>query len=104
MGAQESNQQPSGASNPVGIVPAAAPPAEGTASTPDARSTEFRAVEGGSEVQSGVALMTEAYAAIWLCVFALVVAGMRRLRRLESRLDGLSQEVARAREQQAKKG
>lgn len=104
MAAEQSNGTVSVTATPVTILPAAAPPAEGTAAAPDARSTEFRAVEGGAEMQSGGVLLTEAYAAIWLCVFALVVAGMRRLRKLESRLDGLSQEVARAREQQVGKG
>lgn len=64
--------------------------------TPEQRSQEFRPVEGGGEVQSGTVLLTEAYAAIWLCVLALVLFGMRRLRRLEARLDRLAEDVRRA--------
>ncbi|MBM4358190.1 MAG: hypothetical protein FJ096_08765 [Deltaproteobacteria bacterium] len=90
-----------GASAPV---PAAAPPASSAEPTAEGRSTEFRAVEGGAEMQSGTALLTEAYAAIWLLALGLVLLGMRKLRRLEARLDGLSSEIARARADQAKKG
>jgi hypothetical protein len=85
-------------------VPAAAPPASSAEPSADARSTEFRAVEGGDEMQSGTALLTEAYAAIWLLALGLILLGMRKLRRLEDRLDGLSEEIARARAEQAKKG
>ncbi len=65
--------------------------------TPEQRSTEFRAVTGGDQMQSGTALLTEAYAAIWLCLLGLVLLGMRRVRRLEGRLDQLAGDVARAR-------
>jgi uncharacterized small protein (DUF1192 family) len=82
----------------------AAPPSASAEPTADQRSTEFRAVEGGAEMQSGTALLTEAYAAIWLLAFGLVLLGMKKLRRLEQRLDGLSAEIARARAEQAKKG
>jgi len=82
----------------------AAPPSASAEPTADARSAEFRAVEGGAEMQSGTALLTEAYAAIWLLAFGLVLLGMRKLRRLEQRLDTLSDEIARARAEQAKKG
>jgi len=88
-------------SSTVTIVPAA-PPSDSAApaasAAPDARNTEFRAVEGGTEMQSGTALLTEAYAAIWLCAFALIVAGLRKMRRLEARIEGLADELARARE------
>ncbi len=72
-------------------------PTPAASSTPEQRSTEFRAVQGGKEMQSGAALLTEAYAAIWLCALALVLLGLVRVRRLESRLDQLAADVARAR-------
>ena len=55
-------------------------------------------------MQSGTALLTEAYAAIWLLALGLVLVGLRRMKRLEARLDGLADEIARARADQAKKG
>ena len=77
------------------------PPApSGVPASPEARSTEFRAVEGGSEMQSGTALLTEAYAAIWLCAFALLFAGVRRMKKLDQRIDALAEEVARSRKKE----
>ncbi len=87
---------PVGTAAPVGTTGSAVP------ESPVARTTEFRAVEGGNEMQSGTALMTEAYAAIWLCTFALVLAGVRKMKKLEARLEGLADEIARARERDAK--
>jgi CcmD family protein len=84
--------------------PTPQPSATASASaTPEGRSTEFRAVQGGDEMQSGTALLTEAYAAIWLLVLGLVLLGMRRVRRLEGRLDQLQGEVSRARGEEKKR-
>lgn len=103
MGARSDTQLPSSNVAVRELAPAA-PPSASAEPTADARSAEFRAVEGGAEMQSGTALLTEAYAAIWLLALGLILQGMRKLRRLERRLDGLSDELARARAEQAKKG
>jgi CcmD family protein len=67
----------------------------GTAS-PDDRATEFRPVSG-AQLQSGEKLLVEAYAAIWLIVFAFVLFSWRRLGRIDARIDALEGAVARAR-------
>jgi hypothetical protein len=72
--------------------------------TPEQRNTEFRAVEGGDQMQSGTALMTEAYAAIWLCAFALVFMTMRKVGRLEDRLEQLAGDIAKARDNRGGRG
>ena len=68
-----------------------------TASPADDRAKEFRPVSGQTEMQSGERLLVEAYAAIWLIVFAIVMVSWRRLRQIDQRIDGLEAAVARAR-------
>jgi hypothetical protein len=80
----------------------AAPSASGTSA--DDRSTSFRAVQGGGEMQSGEKLLVEAYAAIWVILFALVLLSWRRQRRLDERMAGLETAIDEARRAEAAKG
>ncbi|MCC6556816.1 MAG: CcmD family protein [Polyangiaceae bacterium] len=73
----------------------AAPASSGT--TAEDRSQTFRPVQGGGEMQSGERLLVEAYAAIWLIVFALVLLSWRRQRRIDARIDALDASLQRAR-------
>jgi hypothetical protein len=77
--------QPSGTAAPTGT------------SSPDDRASEFRPAPGG-EMQSGEKLLVEAYAAIWLIVFVLVMMSMRRLRLIDDRISELEASVARSRQ------
>ncbi len=81
--------------NPAG-VPQTPPAGSSTPSVED-RSTAFRAVEGGNQLQSGEKLLVEAYAAIWVILFALVLFSWRRQRRLDERMSTLSAEIEKAR-------
>lgn len=68
-----------------------------TTTAADPRATEFRAVEGGSETRSGTVLLVEAYAAIWLILFAMLLLGHFKQRRIDARIDELEKAVERAR-------
>lgn len=76
----------------------APPPAPATVTTtPDDRGTAFKPVEGASEMQSGEKLLVEAYAAIWIILFVMVLLSWRRQRQLEARVDGLEHAIEKAR-------
>ncbi len=83
--------------------PRPAPPTS-SGTTAEDRSTTFRPVEGGTEMQSGEKLLVEAYAAIWLILFALVLLSWRRQRALDARVAGLEDALAKARAAEAKGG
>jgi hypothetical protein len=74
-----------------------------TTTTAEDRSTTFRPVEGGNQMQSGERLLVEAYAAIWLILFGLILIWWIRQRQLDERVTMLSGMVARAREDAARK-
>jgi hypothetical protein len=80
------------------------PPPLAPPSTPSAddRGTAFRPVEGGGELQSGEKLLVEAYAAIWLILFALVLLSWRKQGRLGERMNILEGAIERARKAGAK--
>jgi hypothetical protein len=59
------------------------------------RSTEFRAVEGGTEMVSGGTLLVEAYAALWLILLAFLLVSWRRQARIDARVDELEKALAR---------
>jgi CcmD family protein len=59
------------------------------------RTTEFRSVEGGAETMSGETLLVEAYAALWVILFAFVVASWRRQTRIDARVTELERAVSR---------
>ena len=62
---------------------------------PGQRSTEFRAVEGGTEMVSGGALLVEAYAALWLILLGFLLVSWRRQGRIDAREDELEKALAR---------
>lgn len=62
---------------------------------PAQRSTEFRAVEGGTEMVSGGTLLVEAYAALWLILLGFLLVSWRRQTRIDARVDELEKAVAR---------
>jgi hypothetical protein len=68
-----------------------------TTTSADPRATEFRAVEGGTETRSGTVLLVEAYAAIWLILFVMLVLGFLKQRRLDARIGELEKVLDRAR-------
>lgn len=76
-----------------------APPAPTTTTGADDRNTAFRAVQGGNEMQSGEKLLVEAYAAIWVILFALVLLSWRRQKGLDERMGTLSAAIERARKE-----
>ena len=65
--------------------------------TPSAgvRTTEFQAVEGGAETMSGETLLVEAYAALWILLFAFVFFAWRKQGRIDARVAELERAVAR---------
>ena len=79
----------------------APPPTDGDAKA-DGRNTSFRPVEGGQELQSGEKLLVEAYAAIWVILFALVLFSWRRQRGLDERMGALSAAIDKARREESK--
>jgi CcmD family protein len=81
--------------------PKAAPTTEGAS---EDRAQSFRAVEGGNQMQSGERLLVEAYAAIWLIVFGMLLLSWRRQRRLDRRIDALDAAIAKARGSDADTG
>jgi CcmD family protein len=65
--------------------------------TAEDRAQAFRPVQGGAELQSGEKLLVEAYAAIWLIVFALVLLSWRRQKQIDRRIDVLEAALGKAR-------
>jgi CcmD family protein len=80
---------------PAAAAPTATPAA--TAPSAEDRSTTFRPVEGGTEMQSGEKLLVEAYAAIWIILFAFVLLSWRRQRKIDERVTSLEAAVEAAR-------
>jgi CcmD family protein len=91
---------------PVATGSPAAPATANPATGPSAedRATTFRPVEGGTQLASGETLLVEAYAAIWVILFALILASWRRQRGLEGRVDGLQTALDKARAAEAASG
>jgi CcmD family protein len=79
-------------------------PATTTAQSTDDRSTSFRPVEGGNELQSGEKLLVEAYAAIWIILFAMVLLSWRRQKSLDDRMGTLSAAIDKARRKERGEG
>jgi len=86
-------------------APTAAPPPTAatapTAPTADDRATTFRPVEGGTQLASGETLLVEAYAAIWVILFAMILLSWRRQRGLDGRMNGLEAALDKARAAEA---
>lgn len=62
--------------------------------SPESRSAEFVAVQGGPETTSASTLMVVAYVAMWALVFGFLVQGFRRQRRIDQRLNELDRALA----------
>lgn len=88
-----------GDAKPTDAQPAAAQPAAAQAAAAQpAVGTGFAPVEGGPEMQSGEALLVEAYAIMWILVLGFVVLAWRRTIAFERRLDALEAALASARD------
>jgi hypothetical protein len=89
---------------PVATTTAAAAAAPAPTATPtvDDRNTAFRPVQGGAEMQSGEKLLVEAYAAIWVILFVLILLSWRRQRGIDERMSVLSSALDKAREESEK--
>lgn len=76
---------------------ATAAPSPATTAAAEDRSTAFRPVQGGTEMQSGEKLLVEAYAAIWVILFVMVLLSWRRQRHLDDRMTTLAAAIDKAR-------
>jgi hypothetical protein len=79
----------------VAIASRAAEAQPASSAEPGQRSTEFRAVEGGTEMVSGGTLLVEAYAALWLILLGFLLVSWRRQARIDARVDELEKALAR---------
>ena len=78
-----------------GLVQARVEP-EGTPATPEGRSTEFVAVEGGKETASAATLLVTAYILMWVLLLGFLLLSWRRQRGIEARIAELESALARA--------
>ena len=69
-------------------------PNSATLSDPSSRSTEFRAVEGGSETTSAASLLVAAYVLMWGLVLGFLLLSWRRQGRVETRISELEKALA----------
>jgi CcmD family protein len=82
---------------------APAQPQPTSTAAPDGRSQAFRPVEGGSEMQSGEKLLVEAYAAIWIILFAFLLLSWRRQKQVDRRVATLEATLQQARREAEKR-
>jgi len=66
-----------------------------TSQRPEDRSQEFVAVQGGTETASAGTLLVTAYLVMWALLIGFLFLGFRRSQRLEARLSGLEQALAK---------
>jgi hypothetical protein len=78
------------------------PATAASAPSPDARATEFKAVEGGGEHRSGEVLLVEAYSVLWLILIGWIFLLWRKGGQLHGRLDALERELDKAATKTAK--
>lgn len=83
--ASQDNVASAASSNPAPSASSTAAPTPG-----------FNAVESGGQMQSGEALLVEAYIAIWVLLFAFIVIAWRRTRRVEDKVAELEKAIERA--------
>jgi hypothetical protein len=57
-----------------------------TATTPEARSTEFVPVQGGPETSSAGTLLALAYLLMWVILIGFVLLSWRKQKKLDTRL------------------
>ena len=79
-------------------------PQPSATTAPDGRATEFRPVSGGGQMQSGELLLVEAYAAMWLIAFALILFSWSRVRKVDDRLASLEASLSGAQRARATGG
>ena len=65
------------------------------AKTPEDRSTEFVAVQGGNESTSAEALLVTAYLVMWAALIAFVFLTWRKQGALEKRIEKLDDDLRR---------
>jgi hypothetical protein len=70
--------------------------APGTPLTPDDRSTEFVAVEGGDQTTSAEALLVSAYVIMWALLLGFVFLTWRRQQKMELRVIDLERALGHA--------
>jgi hypothetical protein len=70
-------------------------PATGTSLTPADRSTEFVAVQGGTESTSAEVLLVAAYLLMWAILLVFLLLTWRKQSRIETRLSELDGELRR---------
>ncbi len=70
-------------------------PATGAPLSPADRSTEFVAVQGGSESTSAEVLLVAAYLLMWAILLAFLLLTWRKQSRIEARLSELDGELRR---------
>ena len=58
---------------------------------PEARETGFHAVSSTPQMDGGATALVEAYAIIWIAIFAFVLLAWRKLGRIEARMLHLEQ-------------
>lgn len=75
----------------------AEPSAKPKGMSPEDRDQGFVADAGGTEQTSGELLLIEAYAAIWVLVFAMMFLSLRKQKKLDERITQLSADLAKAR-------
>jgi CcmD family protein len=63
--------------------------------SPEDRSTEFVAVEGGRETTSAEGLLVTAYFVMWAALLGFIFLTWRRQGKLEARLEGIHGELGR---------
>ncbi|HTA89034.1 MAG TPA: CcmD family protein [Polyangiaceae bacterium] len=71
-----------------------AAPNSGTLDDPNARSTEFVAVQGGGDTTSAATLLVTAYIVMWALLLGFVFLSWRRQGRVEARLSELEKSLA----------
>lgn len=70
--------------------------AEGTALTPEGRSTEFVAVSGGAETTSAEVVLVTAYALMWIAVLVFIFLTWKKQNLLATRLVELHEKLRAA--------
>lgn len=76
-------------------APTSTAPAPAATDTESSRATSFQAVEGG-ETRSGEVLLVEAYAVLWVILFAWLALMWRKQVRLNERITLLDRSLDRA--------
>jgi CcmD family protein len=71
-----------------------AQPDSTTSTDPNARSTEFVAVQGGGDTTSAATLLVTAYIVMWALLLGFVFLSWRRQGRVETRISELEKALA----------